>query len=112
MSQESDSNKPQAFDLDHHETLEELRSLPDAEIERRHDVTMQSLSDRSIGEVERQIRIGRAHAYRAILEYRQGTRQGQRMEALTKSMDRLTWVVVLATMVSVVMTAWVLLSGS
>jgi hypothetical protein len=34
------------------------------------------------------------------------------MEALTKSINRLTWVVVLATMVGVVMTVWALLSGS
>jgi len=114
MSQHSDSkdNKPLAFDLDHHETVEELRALPDAEIERRHDAIMQSLSDPSIGDQERQIRIGRAHAYRAVLWHRQSTRQGQRMEALTRSMNRLTWVVVLATTVGVVMTVWTVLSGS
>jgi hypothetical protein len=113
MSQESNrENNPQPFDLDHHETFEELRALPDTEIERRHAATMQSLSDNSIDAQERQIRIGRAHAYRAILEHRQSTRQAQRMEALTRSMDRLTWVVVLATMVGVGMTVWVLLSGN
>ena len=100
MSQESyRQNKPQSFDLTHHETVEELCALPDAEVERRHDAVMQSLSDDSIGDLERQIRMGRAHAYRAILEYRQSTRQSQRMEALTRSMNRLTWVVVLATIV-------------
>jgi hypothetical protein len=72
---------------------------------------MQSLRDDSIGDLERQIRIGRAHAYRAILEYRQSTRQSQRIEVLTRSMNRLTWVVVLATIVGVAMTVWVLLSG-
>ena len=113
MSQQSNrENKPQSFDLAHHETLEELRALPDAEIERRHDAIMQSLSDSSIDAQERQIRIGRAHAYRAILEHRQSTRQSQRMEALTRSMDRLTWVVVLATIVGVGMTVGVLLSGN
>jgi hypothetical protein len=113
MSQESDrENKVRSFDLTHHETMEELRALPDAEIERRHDAVMQSLSDDSIGDLERQIRIGRAHAYRAILEHRQSTRQGQRMEALTRSMNRLTWVVVLATILGVGMTVWVILSGN
>jgi hypothetical protein len=63
-------------------------------------------------DLERQIRIGRAHAYRAILELRQSTRQGQRMEALTRSMTRLTWVVVLATILGVGMTVWVILSGN
>ena len=113
MSQQSDRhNNARSFDLTHHETLEELRALPDAEIERRHDAVMQSLSDDSIGDMERQIRIGRAHAYRAILEYRQSTRQSQRMEALTRSMNRLTWVVVLATILGVGMTVWVILSGN
>jgi hypothetical protein len=104
-------SKPQSFDLDHHETVAELRALPDAEIERRHDATMQSLSDSSIGAQEREIRIGRAHAYRGILVQRQNVRQAQRVEALTRSMNRLTWVVVLATLVGVGMTVWVLLSG-
>ena len=100
MGQKFDSeHEPRSFDLDHHETVEELRALPDAEIEWRHDVIMRSVSDASIGDVERQIRIGRAHAYRAILEHRQIARQGQRMEALTRSMNRLSWVVVLATIV-------------
>jgi len=50
MSQESDRhNNARSFDLDHHETVEELRALPDAEIERRHDAVMRSLSDDSIG---------------------------------------------------------------
>jgi hypothetical protein len=38
-------------------------------------------------------------------------RQAQGMEALTRSMNRLSWVVVLATIVGVGMTVWVLLSG-
>jgi hypothetical protein len=72
MGNKSDSeHEPGSFDLDHHETVEELRALPDAEIEWRHDM-------------ESQIRIGRAHAYRARLEHRQITRQGHRMEALTR----------------------------
>jgi hypothetical protein len=75
MSQESDrENKPRFFDLNYHETVAELRALPGAEIKRRHDATMQSLSDGSIGTQESQIRIGRTHAYRAILEHRQSAR--------------------------------------
>ena len=113
MSQHSDrENKPQAFDLTHHETIEELRALPDEEIERRHDATMNSLSDSSIDAQERQIRIGRAHAYRGVLAQRQSVRQAQRIEALTRSMNRLTWVVVLATIAGVGMTVWILLSGA
>jgi len=111
MGQENSERErePGSFDLDHHETFAELRALPDKEIERRHDVIMRSVGGASVGDVERQIRIGRAHAYRAILEHRQITRQGQRMEALTRSMDRLSWIVVLATIVGGGMTAWSLL---
>ena len=54
----------------------------------------------------------RAHAYRARLEHRQITRQGHRMEALTRSMNRLGWIVVLATIVGASMTAWTVLSGN
>jgi hypothetical protein len=110
-SESGRESKPQPFDLTRHETLEELRAVPDAEIERRHDAVVQALSDTSIDAQERQIRIGRAHAYRIILEHRQSARQAQRMEALTRSMNRLSWVVVLATIVGIGMTAWALLSG-
>ncbi len=113
MSSESgkQENKAPSFDLTHHETMAELRALPDAELERRHDATVQSLTDGPIDAQERQLRVGRAHAYRIILEYRQSARQAQRMEALTRSMNRLTWVVVLATIAGVGMTVWVVLSG-
>jgi hypothetical protein len=104
-------DEPPSFDLTHHETVAELRALPDSEIERRHDAVMQSLSDSSIGAQEREIRIGRAHAYRGILVQRQNVRQAQRIEALTRSMNRLTWVVVLATIAGVGMTVLVLLTG-
>jgi hypothetical protein len=92
MSPGSDrENKPQSFDLNDHETVEELRALPDAELERRHDAVVQALSDSSMDDQKRQLRIGRAHAYRAVLEHRQRARQAERMEGLTRSMNRLTW---------------------
>jgi len=112
MSPESGrESKLRSFDLTHHETVEELRTLPDAELERRHDAIVQGLSDSSMEAQGRQLHIERAHAYRAILAQRQSARQAERMEVLTRSMNRLTWVVVLATIVGVGMTVWVLLSG-
>ena len=105
-------SKPRAFDFTHHETMAELRALTDAELEQRHDAAVQAMSDTSMDAQERQHRIERAHAYRVILWYRQSARQAQRMEALTKSMNRLTWVVVLATIAGVGMTVWALLSGN
>jgi len=110
-SESGRENEPQPFDLTHHETMAELRSLTDAELEQRHDAAVQALDDGSIDAQERQHRIERAHAYRVILWDRQSVRQAQRMEALARSMNRLSWVVVLATIAGVGMTVWALLSG-
>ena len=60
---------------------------------------------------ERQLYIERARLYRTELEQRQGVRQAERVEALTRSMNRLAWVVVLATIAGVGITVWALLSG-
>ena len=72
---------------------------------------MRLLTNGSMEAQERQLRIERAHAYRGELSQRQSVRQAERIEALTRSMNRLTWVVVLATIAGVGMTVWVLLSG-
>ena len=103
--------EPGSFDLNHHETVEELRDLPDAELERRHDAVVRALGDSSLEPQERQPYVERAHAYRAVLAQRQSARQAERMEALTRSMNRLTWVVVLATIAGVGITVWAALSG-
>jgi hypothetical protein len=60
---------------------------------------------------ERLLYIERARLYRTELEQRQGIRQAERMEALTRSMNRLSWVVVLATIAGVGITVCALLSG-
>jgi ABC-type nitrate/sulfonate/bicarbonate transport system permease component len=39
-------------------------------------------------------------------------RQGERMEALTRSLNRLTWAIAIATFIGVALTAWTLLSGA
>ncbi len=74
---------------------------------------MQALSDSSVSSSaqESQPYIQRAHAYREVLAQRQSARQAERMEALTRSMNRLTWVVVLATIVGVGTTVVALLLG-
>jgi hypothetical protein len=107
-------SEPQSFDLIHHETLEELRTLSDAELERRHDAVLRALSDGHMSgssAQQSQRYIERAHAYRAVLAQRQNERQAERMEALTRSMNRLSWVVVLATIAGVGTTVWALLLG-
>ena len=111
-SESGRESEPQPFDLTHHETMAELRALTDAELEQRHDAAVQALSDGSMDAQERHLHTERAHAYRGILWYRQSARQAQRMEGLTKSMNRLSWVVVLATIAGVGTTVWALLSGA
>jgi hypothetical protein len=103
-------SKPQSFDLTHHETIAELRGLPDAKLERRHDVVEQAVTNTK-DDQERLLYIERARLYRTELEQRQGVRQAERMEALTRSMNRLSWVVVLATIAGVGITVWALLSS-
>jgi hypothetical protein len=90
--------------------MAELRALPDAELERRHDVVEQRVTNTKDAQ-ERMIYLERARLYRTELEHRQGFRQAEKMEALTRSMNRLSWVVVLATIAGVGLTVWTLLSG-
>ena len=50
MNQEKNpdsEHEPGFSDRDHHEMVEELRALPDEEIERSHDVVMRSVGDAS-----------------------------------------------------------------
>jgi hypothetical protein len=80
------------------ETIAELRSLPDEEIIRRHDA-------QAIHTV-----VGTQH-YLDELARRDAERQGKRMEALTRSINRLTVLIAIATVVGVVLTGWAVLSG-
>jgi hypothetical protein len=92
--------------------MAELRAITDTELEQRHDAAVQALSDGYMDAQERHLHTERAHAYRDVLEYRRSARQAERVEGLTRSMNRLSWVVVLATIAGVGTTVWVLLSGS
>jgi len=74
------------------ETIEELRSLPDEDIIRRHDARTQNTV------------VGTKH-YLNELARRDMERQGERMEKLTRSMNRLTIVVTIVTVLGVVFTA-------
>ena len=80
------------------ETIEELRSLPDEEIIKRHDA-------QAVHTV-----VGTQH-YLNELARRDAVRQGERMEALTRSINVLTVVITIATVVGVALTAWAVLSG-
>ncbi len=80
------------------ETIEELRSIPEEEVCRRHDA-------RAVNTV-----VGTQH-YLDELARRDAVRQGERMERLTASINRLTWVIMGATIIGVVLTLVSLLSG-
>jgi hypothetical protein len=81
------------------ETIAELRSLPDEEIIRRHD----ALTSHTV--------VGTQH-YLDELARRDAVRQGKRMEALTRSINVLTVVITIATVIGVALTAGSLSLGS
>ena len=43
---------------------------------------------------------------------RETVRQGERMEALTSSLNLFTWAIAIATVIGVALTVWTLLSGA
>ena len=81
------------------ETIEELRSLSDDELIRRHD----ALAGNTV--------VGTQH-YLDELTRRDVVRQGERMEKLTRSINILTIAIAIATFVGVVLTAWSVLAGA
>jgi len=86
--------------------VSDLRSMPEEELMRRHDSEMLNRS-------------AHYNIYLDELRRREMSRQGERMEALTRSLNRFTrwlvWLTVLiaiSTIVSVVIAALTLLSGA
>lgn len=78
--------------------VEDLRSMNEEELMRSHDRYMQN----------------RAEHYNIFLDElsrREASRQGERMESLTKSINRLTLIITAATIVGVILTAWGVLFG-
>jgi hypothetical protein len=78
--------------------VEHLRSASEEELMRLHNEEMKNRS---------------AH-YNVFLDEltrRETVRQGKRMEALTRSLNRLTWVITIATLIGVFLTALTLSLG-
>ncbi len=78
--------------------VEHLRSASEEELMRLHNEEMKNRS---------------AH-YNVFLDEltrRETVRQGERMEALTRSLNRLTWVITIATLIGVFLTALTLTLG-
>lgn len=102
----------------HREELGKLRQLSEDALVTRHDECLRAARETGKQEVQRDY-LDRAKAYAAELVRREGTKQADRMEALTSSLNRLTWWIVgftvliaIATVVGLSLTAWTLLSGS
>ena len=75
-----------------------LRSMTEEELIRSHDSEVQN-------------RAAHYNIYLDELRRRETLRQGERMETLTTSINRLTWVITGATIIGVVLTALGLLFG-
>jgi hypothetical protein len=97
--------------------IRELRSLPEAELSEKYDALMELSADPSVTNRDAQMRyVARAQVYTDELVRRETVRQGERMEALTRSLNKLTWWIValtvliaIATIIGVALTALTLL---
>jgi hypothetical protein len=74
--------------------LGELRGLSEEELIERHD-DIASEAGRALGRPSMDL-VVHAQIYADELKRREAMRQGERMEELTKSINRLTWVVTVA----------------
>jgi hypothetical protein len=92
------------------EPLVQLRDLSDEEIERRHSEVVKVLAQPLKAEAK-QPYIEQASTYLNELARRETSRQGERMEALTGSINRLTVIIAIATIIGVILTALALILG-
>jgi hypothetical protein len=72
-------------------SLDKLRDLSDAELVKKRDDLFKSADDRVHPVPDRQLLLDRARVYANELARRETVRQGDRMESLTRSMNRLSW---------------------
>jgi hypothetical protein len=89
------------------EKVSELRRLSEPELQRRHDHIMEYIQDMpGVARAETmQAYMDRARVYTDELTRREYVRQGEKMEALTRSMNRLSVVAVIATIAGSFLTA-------
>ena len=115
--------------LNRRESMGELSALSKAELDRRHDELAQQLnrsgSERLTSATVRQEYVSRIDAYLSERRRRESVRQGEQMEALTRSLleqgermesltgsiNSLTVVIALATIAVGILTAWAVLSS-
>ena len=93
------------------ERVDELQSLTKEQVIEKHDAHVEEARSSNMQGV-RLVWLERAQVYADELARRETVRQGERMEALTRSLNRLTWAIAIVTIVGVCLTAWALLSGA
>ena len=91
------------------ERVGELRALTKDQVIEKHDAHIDE-ARRSNKHGVRLVWLRRAQVYADELSRRENVRQGETMEKLTRSLNRLTWVITAATIIGVVLTALSLLS--
>ena len=104
----------------HPESIEELHRLDPEEVAARHDVLAEEgRRTFSLNREESMLYLRLSHIYLDELRRRETVHQGERMEALTRSLNRLTWWIVvltvaiaIATFAGLGLTAWSVLSGA
>ncbi len=90
------------------ESLDQLRQLTEAQLTEKHDALIAAADSRNDPSIYYGRRID---AILAELARREAVRQGTVMETLTRSLNRLTWVITVATIVGVCLTAAALVLG-
>jgi hypothetical protein len=87
------------------ESARELRELSNVELDVRHDVLVGQLNRpgqaRIAAPIQRQEYISRVDSYLMERRRREIASQGERLEALSRSINRLTLIIVIATIVDV-----------
>ena len=85
--------------------LDNLRGLTDTELIEKHDRLLVRTAEAGVPTLDRQYLTDVARVYADELTRREYVRQGEKMEALTRSMNRLTWVGIGLTFVGVILAA-------
>jgi hypothetical protein len=100
------------------ESIDDLRKLTEEQVKARHAECVR-LARMTGARDDKAHVLNYARSYTDELARREMVRQGERMEALTRSLNRLTWWIValtvliaIATIIGVALTAWALLSGA
>jgi hypothetical protein len=93
----------------HYERVGELRDLSEQELIEKYDAWMVHVN--KLPPSDKTALTNRAQTYMNELHRRETLRQGERMEALTRSLNRLTWFIAGATVVGVILTALALIFG-